>query len=135
MIRLGVELIAQNEPDSDGLRGTIINTSTSPAFKQCRGEIANLAAGAGIDALTRSLAAEFLPIGIRVVGIAPGMFDTPLTNCLPDDVQDCISEECISHPNRFGASAEFAHLAQRLLQIPHVNGTTINLDGALHLKL
>lgn len=135
MSRLGVELIAQNQPDDGGIRGVIINTSSSPAFRSCQGQISNAAANGGIDALTQSLAAEFRPLGVRVVAIAPGVFDTPLTAFMPDDVQECISEECVLHPKRFGASEEFAYLAQRLAVIPHLNGTTITLDAGLNITL
>lgn len=135
MARLGVELIAQNQPDDAGIRGVIINTSSSTGFRSCQGQTANCAANGGIDALTKSLAAEFRPMGIRVVAIAPGVFDTPLTDFIPEDVRECISEECLMHPKRFGASAEFAHLAQRLILNSHLNGTTINLDAGLNLTL
>lgn len=135
MSRLGVELIAQNKPNDDGVRGVIINTSASTAFRSCQGQVANAAAAAGIDALTKSLAAEFRPMGVRVVAIAPGVFDTPLTNMIPSEVEDAISEECILQPKRFGAPAEFAYLAQRLTQNSHLNGTTIALDGGLYIML
>lgn len=131
--RLGVELIAQNQPDGDGVRGIIINTSGSTAFRSCQGQIANAAAYSGIDAITKSLAAEFRPMGIRVLAIAPGIFDTPLTDFLPDDVRDCISDECLMQPNRFGGPSEFAYLVQRVLQNPQLNGTTINLDAGLNI--
>lgn len=133
--RLGVELIAQNKPDEDGVRGVIMNTSSSIAFRSCQGQVANAAATGGIDALTQSLAAEFRPLGVRVVAIAPGIFDTPVADFLPEDVQECISDECLLHPKRFGASAEFAHLVQRMTVNPHLNGTTIHMDAGLNMTL
>lgn len=133
--RLGVDLIAKNKPDEDGVRGVIINTSSSRNFRLCRGQTSNAASSGGIDALTKSMAAEFRPLGIRVVAIAPGIFDTPLTDFIPDDVHATISEECMLRPNRFGSPVEFAYLAQRLLQNAHLNGTTITLDAGLNITL
>lgn len=97
--------------------------------------MANVAAGAGVDAITKSLAAEFRPKGIRVVAIAPGLFHTPLTDMIPEDVQECLSEECVLLPKRFAEPGEFAYFAQRLTQNSHLNGTTINLDAGLNVTL
>lgn len=133
--RLGVELIAVNEPDAHGVRGVIINTSASSGFELCQGQVANLASSGGINALTKSLAAEFRPHGIRVVAIGPGIFQTPLTDFIPEDVTECIREECILQPKRLGSPAEFALLAHRILQNSQLNGTTINFDAGLNMTL
>lgn len=135
MSRLGVELIAQNQPDDEGVRGVIINTSGSSGFRTCAGQSANSASSAGIDALTKSLAADLRAQGIRVIAIAPGIFNTPLADFLPEDVRGCLSEECTMHPQRFADPAEFAILVQRLIQNSHLNGTTIQIDAGLHVRL
>lgn len=113
----------------------IINTSGSKGFRACIGQVSNAAASAGIDGLTKSMAADLREQGIRVVAIAPGVFNTPVVDFIPYDVVSSITEECMKYPNRFGEPAEFARLVQRIIQNSHLNGTTIQIDAGLYVKL
>lgn len=135
MSRLGIELLAQNQPDVDGMRGVIINTSGSKGFRACIGQVANATASAGIDALTKSMAVDLREQGIRVVAIAPGVFNTPVVDFMPEDVMMSVNEECMKHPHRFADPAEFAQLVQKIIQNSHLNGTTVQIDAGLYVKL
>ncbi|MBM7167516.1 SDR family NAD(P)-dependent oxidoreductase [Streptomyces sp. G44] len=113
-------------------RGVIINTSSIAAWDGQPGQTAYSAAKAGIVGMTLPLARELAPHGIRVVTIAPGLFDTPVFSAVPEPVRAMLRES-VPHPSRLGSPDEFASLVGHVLANPMVNGTAIRLDGALRL--
>lgn len=134
VIRLSVGLISKNEPDDDGLRGVIINTSGSEAFRGTFGQTANAAASGAIHSMTKPLAFDFGERGIRVVSVAPGFIKTPLLDYIPEETTEAISTECIITPKRFGDPDEFAHVVQSIVTNPYINATTIEVTGGIQLS-
>ena len=122
----------QNAPDAEGERGVIVLTSSIAAFDGQIGQAAYAASKAGIAGLTLPLAREFARSGIRVVSIAPGLFDTPLLAALPTPVKEQLGA-AVPFPNRLGRPEEYAQLALAIFANPMLNGETIRLDGALRL--
>lgn len=135
VIRLTAGLIGEKEPDESGLRGVIINTAGTEAFRGTFGQAAIAAASGAIHSMTIPLAVDFGSHGIRVVTIAPGLIQTPLINFLPQDTSDHIMNECIIAPNRYGDPDEFAHLVQSIVSNPYINATTIELSGGLNMNI
>lgn len=133
MIRLTAKLFNKNEPDDDGLRGVIINTSGIEAFNGTMGQTSIAAASGAIHSMTRPLAADFSDRGIRVVSIAPGFIKTPLIDYIPADTSEEIANECILSPKRFGDPDEFAHMVQSIVTNPYINATTIQFSGGLKM--
>ncbi|TYC63579.1 SDR family NAD(P)-dependent oxidoreductase [Rhodobacterales bacterium] len=120
------------EPDEGGERGVVINTA-SVAFEDGQlGQAAYAASKGGIAAMCLPAAREFARHGIRVVSIAPGLFNTPMMEGLPDDVTAKITEN-IPFPGRLGDPKEYALLAAHIASNPYLNGTTIRLDGSVRL--
>lgn len=113
-------------------RGVIINTSSISAWDGQVGQAAYSAAKAGIVGVTLPLARELAPHGIRVVTIAPGLFDTPVFSAVPERARATLRES-VPHPGRLGSPDEFASLVGHVLANSMVNGTAIRLDGALRL--
>lgn len=124
--------MSRNEPNAEGERGVIINTSSIAAFEGQIGQVAYSASKAGIVGLTLPAARELARYGIRVVTIAPGTFDTPLLAALPEQVRKSLGEQ-IPFPPRLGKPVEFAMLVQHIIENPVLNGETIRLDGALRM--
>ncbi|RZF35246.1 hypothetical protein LSTR_LSTR017599 [Laodelphax striatellus] len=133
VIRLGVGLMGENEPNEDGFRGVIINTSSIAAFDGQIGQAAYAASKGAIVSMTLPLARDFSTQGIRVCTIAPGLFDTPLLSSLPDKVKAYL-HKCVPHPQRFGKPEEYAMLVQSIIENPLLNGEVIRLDGALRMQ-
>lgn len=133
VIRLAVGLIGQNAPNEDGSRGVVINTASVAAFEGQIGQAAYSASKGGIVGMTLPLARDLSPQGIRVVTIAPGLFDTPLLAALPEKVRNFLAK-CIPHPQRLGKPDEFALLVQSIIENPLLNGEVIRLDGALRMQ-
>lgn len=127
------ELMAQNEPADDGERGVIINTSSIAAFDGQKGQVAYSASKAGLVGMTLPIARDLAYYGIRVVTIAPGVFDTPILEGLPDAAREALGKS-IPYPSRLGSPEEFAAMAAHLVTNPYVNGETIRLDGALRMS-
>lgn len=132
VIRLAVGLIGQNEPNEDGERGVIINTASVAAFEGQMGQAAYSASKGGVVGMTLPIARDLSKQGIRVVTIAPGLFDTPLLQSLPDKVRNFLSK-MVPFPARLGKPEEYAQLAQHIIENPLLNGETIRLDGALRM--
>ena len=132
VVRLAAAAMMANEPNEDGERGVIILTSSIAAFDGQIGQAAYAASKAGIAGLTLPLAREFARSGIRVVSIAPGLFDTPLLDGLPAAVKEELGRS-VPFPSRLGRPEEYAHLALAILANPMLNGETIRLDGALRM--
>ena len=132
VVRLAAAAMMANEPNADGERGVIILTSSIAAFDGQIGQAAYAASKAAIAGMTLPLAREFARSGIRVVSIAPGLFDTPLLDGLPAAVKQELGRS-VPFPSRLGRPEEYAHLALAILANPMLNGETIRLDGALRM--
>ena len=132
VIRLGAAVMAHNTPEASGERGIIINTASIAAFDGQIGQPAYAASKGGIVALTLPVAREFAPLGIRVVTIAPGIFDTPLLAALPEAARVSLGQQ-VPFPSRLGQPREYAALAQHIIENEMLNGEVIRLDGALRM--
>lgn len=133
--RLAVGLIGKNEPDENGLRGVVINTSGIEAFNAVSGQVATAAAAGAVHSMTKPLAVDFGEYGIRVVSVAPGIIRTQLADHYPAEVEETISSECILAPRRLGHPDEFAHLVQSIVSNPYINATTIEVNAGLSLSM
>lgn len=131
-IRLAASVMAGNTPNQDGERGVIINSASVAAFEGQIGQAAYSASKGGIVGMTLPIARDLARNGIRVCTIAPGIFDTPLLGGLPEDVRASLGAQ-VPFPQRLGLPAEYAHLAQQIVENPMLNGETIRLDGALRM--
>ena len=132
VIRLAALKIVENEPNDDGERGVIINTASVAAFEGQIGQVAYSASKGGIVGMTLPLAREFAAHGIRVVTIAPGIFDTPMLAGLPEKVRESLGK-MVPFPKRLGKPGEFAMLVQHIIENRMLNGETIRLDGAIRM--
>ncbi|MDX0855539.1 SDR family NAD(P)-dependent oxidoreductase [Sinorhizobium medicae] len=132
MMRLAAEVMSQGEPDAEGERGVIINTASIAAFDGQIGQAAYAASKGGVAALTLPAARELARFGIRVVAIAPGIFDTPMMAGMPQDVQDALAAS-VPFPPRLGRAEEFAALVKHVCENTMLNGEVIRLDGALRM--
>lgn len=132
MIRLAAVAIAQTEPNAGGERGVIINTASVAAFDGQIGQAAYSASKGGIVGMTLPIAREFARQGIRVMTIAPGLFDTPLLAGLPEAARISLSSQ-VPFPSRLGQPAEYAALAQHIIENEMLNGEVIRLDGAIRM--
>lgn len=127
------EKMAANDPDENGERGVIINTSSIAAFEGQKGQVAYAASKAGLVGITVPIARDLAYYGIRIMTIAPGVFDTPILAGIPPEAKAAL-EKGIPNPSRLGRPAEFAALARQIVTNPYLNGTTIRLDGALRMS-
>lgn len=132
VIRHAVELMSANKPNEDGQRGVIINTTGSAATDGQIGQVAQAASFGALSSMTLPLARDFSNGGIRVVSIAPGIFDTPVINYVPDEVKEYLCS-FMAVPNRFGKPDEFAHLVDAVVMNPLLNGVNIRLDAGLRM--
>lgn len=133
VIRLAVEQMVKNTPNEDGEKGVIINTASAAAFEGQIGQPAYSASKAGIVGVTLPAARECAEYGIRVVTIAPGLFDTPMLASLPQKVRDALCK-MVPFPQRLGKPSEFALLVQHIIENVYLNGETIRLDGAIRMQ-
>jgi NAD(P)-dependent dehydrogenase (short-subunit alcohol dehydrogenase family) len=113
-------------------RGVIVNTASIAAFEGQTGHAAYSASKAGIVGMTLPIARELAPLRIRVMTIAPGVFETRLLAALPERVRAVVAGQ-IQHPHRFGQPDEFARLVESIIANPMLNGATIRLDAATRL--
>ena len=132
VIRLAAEQMNRNDPNPDGERGVIVNTASVAAYEGQIGQTAYAASKAGIIGVTLPAAREFAPLGIRVVTIAPGLFETPMMMGLPEKVQEALGMS-VPFPSRLGRPPEYAGLVGHIIENPMINGETIRLDGALRM--
>ncbi|HZS06982.1 MAG TPA: 3-hydroxyacyl-CoA dehydrogenase [Blastocatellia bacterium] len=132
VIRLAAAQMAGQEPDGQGARGVIINTASIAAFDGQIGQAAYSASKGGIVGMTLPIARDLARTGIRVVTIAPGLFDTPLLAGLPEDVRRVLGAQ-VPFPSRLGSPAEYAALAKHIIENEMLNGEVIRLDGALRM--
>lgn len=132
-IRLSVGLMIDNTPNQDGQKGVIVNTASVAAFDGQIGQAAYSASKGAIVGMTLPIARDLSKDGIRVVTIAPGLFNTPLLMALPDKVRAFLAKS-IPFPQRLGDPDEYALLVQHIVENPLLNGETIRLDGALRMQ-
>jgi NAD(P)-dependent dehydrogenase (short-subunit alcohol dehydrogenase family) len=132
MIRLAAAAIANEVPGPDGERGVIINSASIAAFEGQIGQAAYAASKGGVVALTLPVARELARFGIRVVTIAPGVFETPMVAGFSPEVQETLGKN-VPFPARLGQPAEFAALVKHICENTMLNGETIRLDGALRM--
>lgn len=132
MIRLAAATMQANEPDQEGERGVIVNTASVAAFDGQVGQAAYAASKGGIAAMTLPIARELARSGIRVVSIAPGVFETPMMAAMPAEVREALASS-VPFPSRLGRPAEFAALARHIVENTMLNGEVIRLDGAIRM--
>lgn len=133
MIRLTATAMAANPPNGGGERGVIINTASVAAFDGQIGQAAYAASKGGVVAMTLAIARDLSRDGIRVMTIAPGIFETPMLLGMPPEVQDALGK-MVPFPPRLGKPAEYAQLARAIIENPMLNGETIRLDGAIRMQ-
>jgi len=126
-------LMQHNSADEDGQRGVIINTASVAAYEGQIGQAAYSASKGGIVGMTLPMARELTRFGIRVMTIAPGVFLTPMVAGLPVDIKAALGAS-VPFPSRLGEPAEFARMAEHIIENTYLNGSTIRLDGAVRLE-
>jgi NAD(P)-dependent dehydrogenase (short-subunit alcohol dehydrogenase family) len=132
VIRLTAEKMLLNAGNEDGEKGVFINTASIAAFEGQIGQAAYAASKAAVVGMTLPIAREFADYGLRIVTIAPGLFETPMAQGLPEKVKESLVS-MIPFPRRFGKPAEFASLVRQIIENPCLNGTTIRLDSAIRM--
>lgn len=132
VVRRCAELMVCNEPSEDRERGVIINVASVAAWQGQRGQAAYAASKAGVLGLTLPVARELAAHGIRVVGIAPGLFRTGMYDSLPEKVTRRMRESAL-YPERAGNPDEFAALVEHVLANRYINATTLQLDAGIRL--
>lgn len=132
MLRLAAEAMARGEPNEEGERGVIVNTASVAAFDGQMGQAAYAASKGGVAALTLPAARDLARSGIRVMCIAPGIFETPMMAGMPQEVRDSLAAN-VPFPPRLGRPDEYAALVRHIIENPMLNGEVIRLDGALRM--
>jgi NAD(P)-dependent dehydrogenase (short-subunit alcohol dehydrogenase family) len=133
MSRLAAEAMAGNAVNEDGERGVVLLTASVAAFEGQMGQTAYASSKAGVVGLTLPMARELASKGIRVMTIAPGIFETPMVESMRAEVRQALGKMA-PFPQRLGRPAEFAHLAKTIIENAMLNGETIRLDGALRMQ-
>lgn len=133
VIRLAAVAMVANAPNPDGERGVIVNTSSGAAWQGQVGQAAYSASKAGVIGLTLPVARDLADVGVRVVTIAPGLFDTGMVASLPENVTRSIIDRMVLFPDRLGRPDEFAGLVQLIVETAYFNATTISLDAGARL--
>jgi NAD(P)-dependent dehydrogenase (short-subunit alcohol dehydrogenase family) len=132
MIRLAADVMAKQAPNAEGERGVIINTASVAAFDGQIGQAAYSASKGGVVGMTLPIARDLSRSGIRVMTIAPGIFETAMLKGMPADVQDSLGKQ-VPFPSRLGRAAEYAQLVQSIFSNAMLNGEVIRLDGAIRM--
>lgn len=132
VIRLAAAAMSTQTPNASGERGVIINTSSVASFEGQIGQAAYAASKAGVNGMTLPIARELAKFGIRVVTIAPGIFDTPMLQGMSDEVRASLGAQ-VPFPPRLGTPEEYAALAAHIVENEVLNGTVIRLDGAIRM--
>jgi NAD(P)-dependent dehydrogenase (short-subunit alcohol dehydrogenase family) len=133
MARLAAEAMSKADATGDGERGIIINTASVAAFDGQIGQAAYGSSKAAVVGMTLPMARDLSRSGIRVMTIAPGIFETPMLLGMPQDVQDALGK-MVPFPSRLGRPAEYAHLVKAIIENVMLNGETIRLDGAIRMQ-
>jgi NAD(P)-dependent dehydrogenase (short-subunit alcohol dehydrogenase family) len=124
--------MSTNPPSDGGERGVIINTASVAAFDGQIGQAAYSASKGGVVGMTLPIARELARYGIRVMTIAPGVFDTPMMAALPDAARESLGQQ-VPFPPRLGRPVEYAALVKHIIENPMLNGEVIRLDGAIRM--
>ncbi len=133
MARLAADAMGKTESAEHGERGIIINTASVAAFDGQMGQAAYASSKAAVAGLTLPMARDLARNGIRVMTIAPGIFETPMLMNMPQEVRDSLGK-MVPFPPRLGMPAEYAHLARAIIENVMLNGETIRLDGAIRMQ-
>ncbi|KVL14195.1 3-hydroxyacyl-CoA dehydrogenase [Burkholderia ubonensis] len=133
MIRLAAVAMSANEPNALGERGVIVSTASVAAFDGQIGQAAYAASKAGVAGMTLPIARDLSRNAIRVMTIAPGLFETPMLLGMPKEVQDALGA-MVPFPPRLGKPAEYAMLVRQIVENPMLNGEVIRLDGAIRMQ-
>jgi NAD(P)-dependent dehydrogenase (short-subunit alcohol dehydrogenase family) len=131
-IRLAAALMAKNAPTADGERGVVINTASVAAYDGQIGQAAYSASKGGVVGMTLPIARDLAELGIRVVTIAPGIFETPMLATLPEPARISLGKQ-VPFPQRLGRPEEYAALAAHIIENAMLNAETIRLDGAIRM--
>ena len=132
MIRLAATAMARQDPLPNGERGVIVNTASVAAFDGQVGQAAYSASKGGVVGMTLPIARDLSRDGIRVMTIAPGIFETPMLMTMPQDVRDSLGKQ-VPFPSRLGKPDEYANLVKSIMENEMLNGETIRLDGAIRM--
>ena len=132
MIRLAAEAMAKNEPNNEGERGVIVNTASVAAYDGQIGQAAYAASKAGVAGMTLPIARDLSRNGIRVMTIAPGLFQTPMVGQIPAEIAESLGK-MVPFPPRLGRPSEFASLVAEIVRNVMLNGEVIRLDGAIRM--
>ena len=130
--RAAAAIMQNNAPDADGERGLLVHTASVAAFEGQIGQVAYATSKAAVAGMVLPLARELARFGIRVVGIAPGIFGTPMMSGLPQEAQDSLGKQ-VPFPPRLGRPDEYADLVAAIVTNRMLNGDTIRLDGAIRM--
>jgi NAD(P)-dependent dehydrogenase (short-subunit alcohol dehydrogenase family) len=133
VLRLAARAMESNAPDAGGERGIIVNTASVAAFDGQIGQAAYSASKAGVAGLTLPAARELARFGIRVMTIAPGIFETPMVAAFTPELKQSLAAQ-VPFPRRLGRPDEFAALVEHIIVNPMLNGEVIRLDGALRMS-
>ncbi|ACL23574.1 SDR family NAD(P)-dependent oxidoreductase [Chloroflexus aggregans] len=132
MMLYAAQAMSQNQPNEEGERGVIVNTASIAAFDGQIGQVAYAASKAGVVGMGLPAARELARFGIRVMTIAPGIFDTAMMASLPAAARESLGAQ-VPFPSRLGRPAEYAALVQHIIENPMLNGEVIRLDGAIRM--
>jgi NAD(P)-dependent dehydrogenase (short-subunit alcohol dehydrogenase family) len=132
VIRLAAEAMTENDPLESGERGVIVNTASVAAFDGQIGQVAYAASKGGVASLTLPVARELASSGIRVMTIAPGIFDTPMMAGLPENARVSLGNQ-VPFPSRLGKPEEYAALVKHIIENEMLNGEVIRLDGSIRM--
>ncbi|MCC6072621.1 3-hydroxyacyl-CoA dehydrogenase [Massilia sp. GCM10020059] len=133
MARLAADAMSKTEAGDSGERGVIINTASVAAFDGQMGQCAYGASKAAVAGMTLPMARDLARNGVRVMTIAPGIFETPMLMGMPEEVRESLGK-MVPFPPRLGRAVEYAHLAKAIIENTMLNGETIRLDGAIRMQ-
>ena len=131
-IRLAAPVMMENEPNEAGERGVIVNTASVAAFDGQIGQVAYSASKGGVASMTLPIARELAEHGIRVMTIAPGLFETPMFAALPEEARESLGKQ-VPFPSRLGRPEQYAALVRHIIENQMLNGEVIRLDGAIRM--
>jgi len=132
VIRLAAAKMTVQQPFPSGERGVIVNTSSVASFEGQIGQAAYAASKAGVNGMTLPIARELAKFGVRVVTIAPGIFDTPMLQGMSEEIRASLGQQ-IPFPSRLGKPEEYAALVRHIVENEVLNGEVIRLDGAIRM--
>jgi NAD(P)-dependent dehydrogenase (short-subunit alcohol dehydrogenase family) len=132
VIRLAVAAMQNNQPGASGERGVIVNTASVAAYDGQIGQAAYSASKGGVASMTLPIARELARVGIRVMTIAPGIFDTPMLAAMPEATRESLGQQ-VPFPSRLGRPPEYAALVRHIFENEMLNGEVIRLDGAIRM--